>query len=245
MHHHKLNDMTRLSVNINKVALVRNSRDGSVPDLLQFAHDCESFGAQGITVHPRPDERHIRYSDAYALKDIVRTEYNIEGYPDDRFMKMVMDVKPDQCTLVPDPPNVLTSDTGWDTVHQKEFLKDIVDRLHGEGIRVSLFLNPQPELVGHAKDTGADRIEIYTGTFASEYILDKHSAIAKHIETAKEAEKLGIGVNAGHDLNLDNLKFYSDNIPGLLEVSIGHAIICDSMYFGIENVIGMYLRLLS
>jgi pyridoxine 5-phosphate synthase len=237
--------MTRLSVNINKVALVRNSREGHHPDLNQFARDCESYGAQGITVHPRPDERHIRYSDVRALKDIVQTEFNIEGYPNDRFMKLVLEIKPDQCTLVPDPPDVLTSDTGWDTLTRKEYLKDIVARLHEAGIRVSLFLNPRPELVGHAKDTGADRIEIYTGQFARDFMIDKLKAVENHIETAKDAAKAGIGVNAGHDLNLDNLKYYADNVPGLLEVSIGHAIICDSLYFGIENVIGMYLRQLS
>ncbi|RLD21838.1 MAG: pyridoxine 5'-phosphate synthase [Bacteroidetes bacterium] len=236
--------MTRLSVNINKVALIRNSRGGNLPDLSQFSRDCESFGAQGITVHPRPDERHIRYSDAYALKDIVRTEFNIEGYPGERFLKMVLQVKPDQCTLVPDPPDVLTSDTGWDTLVQKEFLKDVVSTLHEAGIRVSLFLDPEPELVDHAMETGADRIELYTGRYAKDYFQNRESAIAPHVETAKRAVKAGLGVNAGHDLNLDNLKYYAENVPGLMEVSIGHAIICDALYFGIENVIDMYLRLL-
>ncbi len=237
--------MTRLSVNINKVALVRNSRGGNLPDLNQFARDCESFGAQGITVHPRPDERHIRFEDVYALKEIVRTEFNIEGFPGEGFLKMVLEVKPDQCTLVPDPPGVLTSDTGWDTKKQKEYLKDVVAMLHDAGIRVSLFLNPDVELVEHAKDTGADRIELYTGQYALDFSKDRNNAIATHIETAKRAVNVGLGVNAGHDLNLDNLKFYSRNVPGLMEVSIGHAIICDSMYFGIENVIDMYLRLLA
>lgn len=243
--HLKLNTMTRLSVNINKVALVRNSRGGNLPDLNQFANDCESFGAQGITVHPRPDERHIRYDDVYALKDIVSTEFNIEGYPAERFMQLVLDVKPDQCTLVPDPPHVLTSDTGWDTITQKELLKDVVSALHEAGIRVSLFLNPEPELVEHARDTGADRIELYTGKYAENFFTDKFAALAPHVETAKQAVQVGLGVNAGHDLNLDNLKFYAQNVPGLEEVSIGHAIVCDSMYFGIENVIEMYLRQLS
>lgn len=236
--------MTRLSVNINKVALVRNSRGGNLPDLNQFARDCENYGAQGITVHPRPDERHIRYSDAYALKEIVSTEFNIEGYPGDQFMQMVLQVKPDQCTLVPDPPDVLTSDTGWDTILQKEFLKDVVSTLHEAGIRVSLFLNPEVALVEHARDTGADRIELYTGKYAQGYQQDKAKAIAPHVETARLAVQLGLGVNAGHDLNLDNLKYYADTLPGLQEVSIGHAIISDALYYGIENVIGMYLRLL-
>ena len=243
--HLKQNTMTHLSVNINKVALVRNSRGGNLPDLIQFARDCENFGAQGITIHPRPDERHIRYDDVYALKDIVSTEFNIEGYPGERFIQMVLDVKPDQCTLVPDPPNVLTSDTGWDTIKEKEFLIDVVSTLHRAGIRVSLFLNPEPDLVSHARDTGADRIELYTGQYAQQYSTDKKVAISPHVETARQAVFAGLGVNAGHDLNLDNLKFYSENVPGLQEVSIGHAIICDSMYFGIENVIEMYLRLLN
>jgi pyridoxine 5-phosphate synthase len=245
MYLNKLNNMTRLSVNINKVALVRNSRGGNLPDLNQFARDCESYGAQGITVHPRPDERHIRYSDVYALKEIVTTELNVEGYPGERFLQMVLEVRPDQCTLVPDPPDVLTSNTGWDTIYQKEFLKDVIAMLHEAGVRVSLFLNPDPELAGHAIETGADRIELYTGQYAHDFFTDKNVAIASHIETAKQAMHGGLGINAGHDLNLDNLRFYADNVPGLQEVSIGHAIICDSMYFGIENVIEMYLRQLS
>lgn len=237
--------MTRLSVNINKVAWIRNSRGGNLPDVVRFALDCEEFGAQGITVHPRPDERHIRYSDVYALKPVVTTEFNIEGYPDKRFLDMVEEVRPDQCTLVPDPPDVLTSDSGWDTVGRQQFLRDVVARLHDRGIRVSIFLNPDPGMVDGAALCGADRIELYTGTYAHEYPKSRESAISAHIETAKQANAAGLGVNAGHDLNLDNLKYYADNVPGLLEVSIGHALICDSLYFGVQNVIGMYLRLLN
>ncbi len=237
--------MTRLSVNINKVALLRNARAGNLPDLIQLAKDCESFGAQGITVHPRPDERHIRYSDIPLLKEIVTTEFNIEGYPNERFMDLVLKHRPDQCTLVPDPPGVLTSDSGWDTITQKDFLIDIIARLHEAGIRVSLFVDAEEKYVEGAKETGADRIEFYTGKFAHEYIQDKEKAIEPHHRCAKVANEIGIGINAGHDLNLYNLRYYQENVPGLLEVSIGHAIIADALYYGLKNTIQMYLQRLS
>ncbi len=233
--------MTRLSVNINKIAVLRNSRGGNMPDLLQVARDCESFGAQGITVHPRPDERHIKYADAVALKQIVTTEYNIEGYPDERFLSMVLDVKPEQCTLVPDPPGVLTSDSGWDTVAQHDFLTDIVARLQEAGIRVSLFVDPIEAMIHGAKAVGADRIEFYTGDFAKNYHSDREAAVEPHTRCAILAHQLGLGINAGHDLNLDNLAFYRAQVPNLAEVSIGHAIICDALYYGLHNTIQMYL----
>ncbi|MDX1477969.1 MAG: pyridoxine 5'-phosphate synthase [Saprospiraceae bacterium] len=237
--------MTRLSVNLNKVALIRNSRGGNLPDVIRFARDCEAYGAEGITVHPRPDERHIRYRDVYALKEVVTTEFNIEGYPSTRFMEMVLEVKPHQCTLVPDPPDVLTSDTGWDTVTHHDFLVDIVQALQEEGIRVSLFLDPDPDMVAAAAATGADRIELYTGDYAGGYASDRAAAIAPHVATARAANEHKLGVNAGHDLNLDNLSFYAHTVPNLLEVSIGHALISDALYYGIQNVIEMYLRCLA
>lgn len=238
-----MEERTRLSVNLNKVALIRNARGGHVPDLLRVAVDCEDFGADGITVHPRPDERHIRYADVRALKKVVRTEFNVEGYPSERFMELVLEVKPDQCTLVPDPPGVLTSDAGWDTVNQQAFLRDIVRRLHDAGIRVSLFLEPDPGMVASAKSTGADRIELYTGTYAGYYHDDPEKAITPFIATAQEALIHDLGINAGHDLNLDNLEYFVRKVPGLLEVSIGHALISDALYFGLQNTIGMYQRL--
>lgn len=237
--------MTRLSVNINKIALIRNSRGANLPDLLQVAKDCESFGAQGITVHPRPDERHVKFSDIPLLKRVVTTEFNIEGYPSAEFMRLVLDNHPDQCTLVPDPPGVLTSNTGWNTILEATFLQNIVRQLKSEGIRVSLFLNPDPEMVGPAAETRTDRIELYTGTFAHDFYLDPASAIEKHIETAALADQFQLGVNAGHDLNLDNLEFYKNSISNLLEVSIGHALVCDALYYGLENVIPMYLNQLK
>ena len=233
--------MTRLSVNINKVALLRNSRKGNFPDLIQVAKDCEAFGAQGITVHPRPDERHIRYSDVSLLKEVVKTEFNIEGYPNRRFMDLVTSVKPDQCTLVPDPPGVLTSDTGWDTVEQQEFLKDVISELKDAGIRVSLFLDPHPKMVTSAKQCGADRIELYTGEYAHHYNKNPRKAVADHVNASKEAQIIGIGLNAGHDLNLRNLKFYKQQVINLLEVSIGHALIADAIYYGLQNTIQMYM----
>lgn len=234
--------MTRLSVNINKYALVRNSRGGNEPNVLKIAQDCERFGAQGITVHPRQDERHIRYDDIEPLKEIVTTEFNIEGYPDERFMQMVLAVKPHQCTLVPDASNQLTSDHGWDTLNNKVFLTEIVKRLQTQGIRVSLFLNPDEKQVEGAKAVGTDRIELYTGPYAEEYAVNRDAAIAPHVRAAKAANELGLGINAGHDLNLENLKFYSDNIENLAEVSIGHALICDAIYLGLETTIRRYLQ---
>lgn len=237
--------MTRLSVNINKYALVRNSRGGNSPDLLQIARDCERFGAQGITVHPRQDERHVRYTDIAPLKEIVTTEFNIEGFPDERFMKMVVETRPHQCTLVPDASNQLTSDHGWDTITEKTFLTEIVGKLKEKGIRVSLFLNPEEKMVEGAREVGADRIELYTGIYAEEFYADRQKAIKPHLRAAEIAAKLNLGINAGHDLNLDNLKFYKDSIVNLAEVSIGHAIICDAIYLGLENTIEKYLEQLK
>lgn len=234
--------MTNLSVNINKVALIRNSRNGNLPNLKQVAIDCERFGAEGITVHPRPDERHIRYSDIPMLKEIVTTEFNIEGYPSENFLKLVESNLPHQCTLVPDPPDVLTSDEGWDTIGQKDLLKGVVNRLQSKGIRVSIFLDPIEKFVEGAKEVGVDRIEFYTGKYATEYESDPAKAIEKHASAAKLAHKLNIGVNAGHDLNLNNLKYYRQNVPNLLEVSIGHALISDSIYYGLKNTIQLYRR---
>lgn len=234
--------MTRLSVNINKYALVRNSRGGNMPDLLQIARDCERFGAQGITVHPRQDERHIKYSDIAPLKEIVATEFNIEGFPDERFMKMVLETRPAQCTLVPDASNQLTSDHGWNTISEKDFLTEVVGRLKKKGIRVSLFLDPEEKMVEGAKAVGTDRIELYTGPYAEEFYEDREKAIEPHIKAAKLANELGLGINAGHDLNLDNLKFYKNSIPNLAEVSIGHAIICDAIYMGLETTIQKYIE---
>jgi len=235
---------TKLSVNINKVALIRNSRGENLPDIRQFAIDCEKYGAEGITVHPRPDERHIRYADLPILKEIVTTEFNVEGYPSERFMKEVLAVKPHQATLVPDPPGVLTSNEGWNPAQSKEILVPIISKLKNAGIRVSLFLDPIIDRVRAAKEVGADRIEFYTGKYAHEFEGDKENAIAPHIAAAKVAYDIGLGLNAGHDLNLRNLKYYKENIPTLQEVSIGHALISDALYYGIQNVIGMYRRLL-
>lgn len=237
--------MTRLSVNINKYALVRNSRGGNQPNLIQIAKDCERFGAQGITVHPRQDERHIRYSDVQPLKEIVTTEFNIEGFPDERFMQLVLEICPHQCTLVPDASNQLTSDHGWDTIKEKTLLTDVVGQLKEKGIRVSLFADPDEKIIEGAKDVGTDRVELYTGPFAEEFYVDKDKAIAPHIRAAKAANELGLGVNAGHDLNLDNLRFYQENIENLAEVSIGHAIICDAIYLGLEKTIHSYLEQLQ
>ena len=237
--------MTRLSVNINKVALVRNSRKGNFPDLYQIAKDCEAFGAEGITVHPRPDERHIRYADVPILKDLVTTEFNIEGNPIPTFMDLVLANKPHQCTLVPDSPEVLTSDQGWDTVKHAAFLKDITAQLQAAGIRVSVFVDANPKMVEGAKAVGADRIEFYTGDFAKAFVHNPQEAIKPHVEAAKVADNIGIGVNAGHDLNLENLPFYRQHIDNLLEVSIGHALIADALYYGLNNTIQMYLRALE
>lgn len=237
--------MTKLSVNINKLATIRNSRGGNNPDLIAYARKIESYGAQGITIHPRPDQRHIRYEDVYALKKVVSTEYNIEGYPSEEFINMVLEVKPEQVTLVPDPPHVLTSDNGWDTVTQQAFLKEIVYRFKSAGIRCSLFLNPDPSLIESALSTGTDRIELYTEAYARQYHENRENAISQYLETAREAGKAGLGLNAGHDLDLKNLKYFADNIPNLLEVSIGHALICDALEYGMSNTVRMYLNQLS
>lgn len=233
--------MVRLSVNINKVALIRNSRGANLPDLCKVAKDCEEFGAQGITVHPRPDERHVRFSDLLPLREVVKTEFNIEGYPSENFIRSVLECKPDQVTLVPDPPGALTSDSGWDTITQADFLKRTVSVFKDSGIRVSLFLNPDPALVEPAFNTGTDRIELYTGNYSKEFGSDKFLAVSDHKRTAEMAVSWGLGINAGHDLNLENLHFYQQQVPGLLEVSIGHALICDALYYGLQNTIGMYL----
>lgn len=237
--------MTKLSININKIATLRNARGGNVPNVVKFAMDCERFGVDGITVHPRPDERHITLQDVYDLAPVVKTEFNIEGYPDARFMKMVQEVKPAQATLVPDPPHVLTSNTGWDVIKNKSLLIDIINQLHGYGVRVSIFLNPELDQVEAAKLSGTDRIEFYTGPYANHYQQDKHLAIAAYVSAAQAAHAIGLGINAGHDLSLQNLKFFKQSLVHLDEVSIGHAIISDALYYGIENTIQMYKRLLS
>ena len=237
--------MTKLSVNINKVALLRNARGGNVPNLIQVAKDCEHFGAQGITVHPRPDERHVRYSDIPELKKIVTTEFNIEGNPTDRFLDLVLKNKPTQCTLVPDDPDQLTSDHGWDTIKHKAFLQDVIGRLQSKGIRVSIFIDPVEEQIHGAKEVGTDRIEFYTGPYAEHFHEDKEVAIAPYAICTKLAVQLGLGINAGHDLNLDNLAYLKQNMPALQEVSIGHALVADALYFGLKNTIQMYLRCLK
>lgn len=237
--------MTKLSININKIATLRNARGGNVPNVVKFAMDCERFGVDGITVHPRPDERHITLQDVYDLAPVVKTEFNIEGYPDARFMKMIQDVKPAQATLVPDPPHVLTSNTGWDVIKNKSLMIDIINQLHDYGVRVSIFLNPELDQVEAAKLSGTDRIELYTGPYADHYQQDKHLAIAAYVKAAAAAHTIGLGINAGHDLNLQNLKFFKQSLVHLDEVSIGHAIISDALYYGIENTIQMYKRLLS
>lgn len=237
--------MTKLSVNINKIATLRNSRGGNVPDLLKAAKDIESFGAHGITVHPRPDERHIRYQDAYDLKGIVVGEYNIEGNPIPEFMEMVLKIKPTQVTLVPDAVDALTSNAGWDTLKHKDFLSEIISELKANGIRTSIFVDPVLAMVEGAKATGTDRIELYTEAFAHQYGLGNLKAIEPYTKAAELANSLGLGVNAGHDLSLDNIKFFKANIPGLLEVSIGHALIAESLYLGLDNVVNMYLHKLQ
>jgi len=233
---------TKLSVNINKIATLRNARGGNLPDVVKAAIDCESFGAHGITVHPRPDGRHIRYKDVFDLKEVVRTEFNIEGYPSPDFIDLVLKVKPQQVTLVPDPPDALTSNNGWDCKKNNAFLAEIVAEFKKNDIRTSIFLNPLPEMLAYAAQTGTDRIELYTEAYACGYTKNKDKAIMMYKETAKQALDFELGINAGHDLNLDNLAFFVKEIPGLLEVSIGHALICDALYFGLENTIQMYLN---
>jgi pyridoxine 5-phosphate synthase len=238
--------MTKLSVNINKIATLRNSRGGNVPDLLQMARDCEKFGAQGITVHPRPDERHIRYQDVFDLKKLVTTEFNIEGNPTEgQFEEVVLNVRPEQVTLVPDSLTALTSNAGWDTVRHNARLKELVRVYQSAGIRVSLFVDADPLLVEAAAETGTDRIELYTESYAKGYTSHREEAIAPFVLAAERAAALGLGLNAGHDLSLENLAYFKQNIPGLLEVSIGHALIADALYLGLENTIQMYLRQLQ
>jgi pyridoxine 5-phosphate synthase len=238
--------MTKLSVNINKIATLRNARGGNMPDLISLAQDCERFGAEGITVHPRPDERHIRYDDVYDLKKIVTTEFNIEGNPTEgKFVELVLANKPEQVTLVPDKLGAITSNAGWDTIKNKDLLIDLVHKFKAEGIRVSIFVDPDPAMVEGALATGTDRIELYTEAYAKEYVIDEKKAIAPFIAAANKAVELGIGINAGHDLSLKNLKYFAQNVPNLLEVSIGHALICDALYYGLENTIQMYRRALE
>ena len=238
--------MTKLSVNINKIATLRNSRGGNNPDLIKVALDAERFGAQGITIHPRPDERHIRYQDVYDLKKVIATEFNIEGNPTEKkFIELVLANKPAQVTLVPDVEGQLTSNHGWDTIKHHDYLKDIIAEFKSAGIRVSIFVDPVNKMVESAATTGTDRIELYTEAYASEYNSGREKAIKPYIEASGIAKGLGLGINAGHDLDLHNLQYFAQNIPGLLEVSIGHALICNALYFGLENAIQMYLRQLS
>ncbi|TAD96923.1 MAG: pyridoxine 5'-phosphate synthase [Bacteroidetes bacterium] len=234
--------MTRLSVNINKIATIRNARGGNNPDLVQVAKDCERFGSQGITVHPRPDQRHIRYDDVRELKKIVQTEFNIEGNPLDRFMELVLEVKPEQATLVPDAENAITSSAGWDTIKHQSFLTEIVAELKKNGIRSSIFVDPVLAQIEGAAKIGADRIELYTEPYASHFHKNKEKAVEDYVKCAFLAKELGLQINAGHDLDLHNLAFLKKNIPHLSEVSIGHALICDALYLGLENTIQLYLR---
>lgn len=237
--------MTKLSVNINKIATLRNSRGGDVPNLVQFAKDVQRFGAEGVTIHPRPDERHIRYQDAYDLKTEVYTEYNIEGNPIKKFIDLVLEVKPTQVTLVPDSINAITSNAGWDTIKHRDFLVDVISEFKNNSIRTSIFVDPDIAQIEGAKATGTDRIELYTEAFAHQYGLGNKNAVNPYIECAELANDIELGINAGHDLSLDNIKFFKNRIPDLLEVSIGHALISESLYLGIENVIQMYLQRLK
>jgi pyridoxine 5-phosphate synthase len=237
--------MTKLSVNINKIATLRNSRGGNTPNLLQVATDIQEFGAEGITIHPRPDERHIRYQDSYDLKSIVTTEYNIEGNPIDKFMKMVLEIKPTQVTLVPDSIDTLTSNAGWDTVANQSYLKEVITEFKNNGIRTSIFIDTDLKLIEAAAKTGADRIELYTEEFATQYDLGKKAAVKPYADAAILAHELGLGINAGHDLSLENIQFFKESIPNLAEVSIGHALIAESLYLGLENVVNMYLHRLQ
>ena len=232
--------MTNLSVNINKVATIRNARGGNVPNVLKVALDCEAFGAQGITVHPIPDERHIRYSDVYALKPEIKTEFNIEGYPCNKFIDLVLKVKPTQVTLVPDAPDAITSNAGWNVKENFDLLNDLVDTFTSQGIRTSIFVGTELENIEYAAKTGTDRIELYTEPYATEYFNNKEKAIAPFIAAAQLAKNLGLGVNAGHDLSLENLAYFNQNIPWLDEVSIGHALICDALYWGLKETISKY-----
>jgi len=234
--------MTNLSININKVALIRNSRGANYPDLVKVAKDCEKFGAQGITIHPRPDERHARYSDVPALKKVVKTELNIEGNPIRKFLKMVLKHQPHQCTLVPDAPDAITSDAGWDTIKHKSFLTDTIAELKAAGIRTSIFIDPVEEMIEGAKEVGTDRIEFYTGPYAYNFANNKKKAVKPYVKCGKLANKLGLGINAGHDLNTENLNYFIKNVENVAEVSIGHALISDALYYGLHHTILMYLH---
>ena len=237
--------MTKLSVNINKIATIRNARGGNNPNVVKVAQDCERFGAQGITIHPRPDERHITTQDVFDLKKVVTTEYNIEGYPDTRFIDLIKKVKPEQATLVPDPPNVLTSNAGWDTVKHEAFLGEVISELKDSGTRVSIFTETGREIIEGAKKVGADRIELYTGPYADNFQSDRNLAVLNYTKASKIAKELGLGLNAGHDLDLENLSFLKAKLENLDEVSIGHALVCDALYYGLENTIQMYLKQLE
>ncbi len=237
--------MTRLSVNINKIATLRNARGGNNPDVIRAAIDCERFGAEGITVHPRPDERHIRHTDVLQLKEVVKTEFNIEGYPDARFLKIIREVKPAQATLVPDAPDAITSNAGWDTLRHRSFLIDVTKEIQRLGVRVSIFVDPVLRMVEGAANIAADRIELYTEPYAREFLLSPEVAIKPYIESSRLAHDLGLAINAGHDLDLHNLAYFHKNIPHLDEVSIGHALICDALYLGLENSIQRYLQQLQ
>lgn len=237
--------MTKLSVNINKIATLRNARGGDVPSVTQVAIDIQRFGAEGVTVHPRPDERHITRKDVYDLKPLVYTEFNIEGNPHPSFIDMVLEVKPQQVTLVPDADDAITSNAGWDCQKHKEYLTEIISTFKKAGIRTSIFLDPNQKMVKHAFETGTDRIELYTEAYAKNYLLDKEKAIKPYIETALKANEYGLGINAGHDLSLENLQYFAQNIPNLLEVSIGHALISEALYLGLENTIQAYLKRLA
>lgn len=232
--------MTKLSVNVNKVATLRNSRGGNIPDVVKVAIDCQKFGAEGITIHPRPDQRHIRYSDVYDLQSKVNTEFNIEGNPNADFISLIGKIRPTQVTLVPDATDALTSDAGWNTIIHKEFLTDIVGRFQSMGVRTSIFVDPIPEIIRMASQIGTDRVELYTGPYAEQFKQDKEKAVAPYVEAAKLAKNLGLGINAGHDLNLENLNYLYINIPWLKEVSIGHSLICDALYMGLEKTIKAY-----
>ncbi len=237
--------MTKLSVNINKIATLRNARGGNMPDLIRTAIDCERFGAEGITVHPRPDERHIRYKDVFDLKPLLATEFNIEGFPGQPFIDLVLAIKPAQVTLVPDPPDAITSNAGWDTIKNEAFLKEVISEFQRNGIRTSIFIETDVNMIRKAADTGTDRIELYTESYARGYSFDREAAVKPFSEAATVASEVGLGLNAGHDLNLENLRYFRENVKGLLEVSIGHALICDALNFGLENTIQLYLRQLK
>lgn len=237
--------MAKLSVNINKIATLRNARGGDVPSVTQIAVDAQRFGAQGITIHPRPDERHITRRDVFNLKPLVTTEFNIEGNPQPEFLQLVLEAKPQQVTLVPDAENAITSSAGWDCANNLDFLKEVVSKFKAAGIRTSIFLDPKPEMVKFAAETGTDRIELYTEAYAKNYLVDRAEAIKAYVATATEAGKYGLGINAGHDLSLENLKYFAENIPNLLEVSIGHALISEALYLGLENTIQAYLKRLA